>query len=201
MSYDDLTDPVVEACRAVLTRAVNEVLGGSLGDDHPAIRSTSGYPTPLDGVEGLKLPAMFVYVEKEDPASARHAFHDDDVRLSVVFEYLGPATPIAKLGTRWPLLRAVWRETKIAIDAGLLAGEDVFTPIGVIQARALDASVQYRFATDGENAYPAFAGRFPILWRDPTDVTASLSLLKLFVDINRVNPTDPHPSVQVIQNA
>lgn len=203
MSYDTLTDAVVDAVRAIATQKVNAALTGTLTSAFPAIESTSGYPTPLEGIEGMKLPALFVYIDKEDPFQD---FRENDTRLSVVLEYLGPATPVGKLGARWPLLRRVWRELKHAIDAGLLdsgsGNVDALTPIGVFQADEDLASVQYRFASDGENAYPAFVGRFPVSWRDPADPAAALSLLKLYADINRVedNPALP-PSVQVIRNA
>lgn len=184
MSYDSLSDVVVEALRAIGKTETNNALVGELGSDI-AIVETYGFPAPLEMIEQLRLPALFVYVESEEASVI--GGHDGALALSMVFEYVGPKTPIAKLGPRWPLVRTVWATLRDAIVAGKLGGVDTLTPLGVFAIHVYEASVKYLFASDGgENAHPAFVGKIPVHWMDATDPAVDLpALVALFAKINQ----------------
>lgn len=196
MSLDTATDDLVDGLRAIARTEVTAALA-SLTGDVPAIRETRGLPIPLEMLETAALPVLGVFVERE--ASVATTSRHVDRLLTVGFEFFAPATPLAKLDLRWPILRKVWDALLETIGDGLLAGQAVLEGIGVLNVDVETATVDYDFATDGASAYPHFLGRISIRQR-PLRVSAELmDLRELFARFNRVDGEPVlQPQVEVI---
>lgn len=191
MSLDTSSDTLVDALRAIAKAEVTRALAETTGETD-AVLETRGYPVPLEMVEHMRLPCMSVYVTGE--AAKRTSARYLDSRCEVVFEYVLPATPLNKLDKRWPILRAVWAATLAAIAKGELNGNQALQPVGVTHVDEERATVRYSFASEGENAYPVFAGTIPITVR-PAEVLPTQDFLELVAGINRVEP-DANPDLQ-----
>lgn len=198
MTYEAAQDPLVDALRAIAQVEVTSALAATLGASFPAVRETRGHPFSLDLIERPALPAMFISAERAEASPAGRIGIEDEV-VVVTFEYVMPATPLAKLDLRWPLLRAVWRELRKAIRAGTLSGTPVLEPAGVMRLEPASPAVAYDFAGDGSNAYPFFAGRMTFQWRPPAASEHLADLVALFANVNRVDgEPDLQPQVQAI---
>ncbi len=196
MGYEALSDPLVDALRAIAKQEVTAALDTEVGEGSPAVRETRGFPFSLDLIERAGLPAMFVH--RERAAAQPTGRHGDDELVTVAFEYVGQPTPMAKLDARWPLLHRVWSELKRAVQDGLVDDVPVLCPAGVQRLEPKSPTVEYAFASDGSNAYPFFVGRMQFLWRPPTATPEYAELLELVADINRVDgDPDLQPEVQV----
>lgn len=191
MSYDAAKDLLVDALRAIVKAEVSASLEDVTGDV-PAVVDTLGFPAPLDLVEHMRLPSMSVYVTSETAARTTSRYLDS--RCEVTFEYILPATPLAKLDGRWPMLRAVWAATLSAVRAGTLHGQDALAELGIILVDDERASVRYSFASEGESAYPVFVGTIGITVR-PTEELPTQAFVELVGAINRVED-DANPDIQ-----
>ena len=182
MSYDSTTDPVVAALRAIALAEVVPALAPTLGSTFPAISQTFGFPIALAMLPTLQLPALAIYVERETAfRTGRH----NDRKLSVVFEYVGPITPLAKLDTTWPLLRAVWNQVLLKMEQGTVSGVDVLRLLGVTWVADENADVQYDHAPNGDQTFPHFMGRIAINYRPAEfDPSTLATLTKLFASVD-----------------
>lgn len=197
MSWDDATDEVIEYLRTVLGSAPNLALASTLGHDFPAVRVAKGYPLSLGSLQTSELPALHVYVESQRSVARGRGTREDEA-LTVVIEYMGPQTALAKLGTRWPLLRAVWRAIATALRTGEVDGADWASPIGLNWHTPGDDVVTFDHATDGELAYPHFIARTQIEVRIPDDGFDALEAFSVLgVDINLVPTAGIEPIVEV----
>lgn len=196
MSYDSATDPLVEALRAIARVEVTAGLEPTLGAEFPAVRETRGHPLAMDLIERSALPAMFIAAERAQ-GQPSGKFQDDEI-VTVSFEYVAPATPIAKIDSRWPLLRAVWAELRKAVRAGTVGDVDVLAAAGALTVQEGSSTVEFSFGQEASNAYPYFLGRIQLRWRPPSASTYE-PLVELLADINRVDgDPDLQPQVQVV---
>lgn len=193
MSLDDATDPLVDALRALAKDEVSRLLAGVTGADAPAVIDTRGYPAPLELLEQMRLPCMCVYVQAE--TSVRTTMRHLDTRCEVVFEYVLPATPLAKLDGRWPMLRAAWAALLEALNGGEIDDTPVLSGFGVTHVDVDHASAKYSFAAGGELAYPVFVGTVPITVR-PAEALPTQELVELVAGINRVVEDGANPDIQ-----
>ena len=192
MSLDTASDPLVDAVRALAKDEVSRLLVGVTGTT-PAVIDTRGYPAPLELLEQLRLPCMCAYVTSE--SSVRTTMRARDSRCEVTFEYIVPATPLAKLDARWPILRAVWAKLLDALAGGTVDGTPVLSGFGVTHVDVDHASVRYSFASGGESAYPVFVGTVPITVR-PLETLPTQDLVDLVAGINRVVEDGADPDLQ-----
>ena len=131
------------------------------------------------------------FVERE--IGAPMTMRTKEQRLTYVFDYLMPQTPIAKLELRWPALRKVWVQLLKSIREGAAGGvPNALNLAGAQRILEETATVVYDHATSGEHAYPHFTGRIDFIWREPTTQVLD-DLVGLFADINRV---DGNPAIQ-----
>lgn len=185
MTYEAASDVLIDALRAIALQEVTAALAATLGADHPAVRETRGFPFSLDLIERTALPAMFISAERV--AAQPIGKHLGDELVTIAFEYVAPATPLQKLDTRWPLLRAVWGKLRAAVRAGEVAGDPVLETAGVQRFELDSPTADFSFASDGSNAYPYFIGRMQFHWREPAESAEYADLLELLADINRVD--------------
>ena len=193
MTYDTSTDALQDALAVMCVTEVTNALGPIFGSttDYPAVRETRRYPVPIEMIEALRLPLMAVFVERE--IGAPMTMRTKEQRLTYVFDYLMPQTPIAKLELRWPALRKVWVQLLKSIREGAAGGvPNALNLAGAQRILEETATVVYDHATSGEHAYPHFTGRIDFIWREPTTQVLD-DLVGLFADINRV---DGNPAIQ-----
>lgn len=198
MTYEAASDVLVDALRAIALQEVTAALAATLGADHPAVRETRGFPFSLDLIERTALPAMFISAERV--LARPTGKHLADELVTIAFEYVAPATPLQKLDTRWPLLRAVWGKLRTAVRVGEVAGAPVLEMAGVQRFELDSPTADFSFASDGSNAYPYAIGRMQFHWREPTASTAYTDLVDMLANINRVDASASaalQPQVQV----
>lgn len=189
MSYESAVDPVVSALRAMAIANTLPALALVFGDvaSYPAIRSTRGAPFTLEMIEGAQLPMLCVHVVSEREAMMGKK---RDAQLTVVFEYIGPQTPLQKIDARWPMLRTVWRQLVEDVIEGSVQDAPGLDAVGVVQVDYETAAVEYDYATDGEQAYPYFRGTIGALYRPPTDTAELADYLEMHARIYRDVPGD-----------
>lgn len=195
MSYESATDALTAAMAVLCTSNVTSALAPTLGADYPAVRESRAWPVAPELLESRGLPIASVYVRRE--SAVRATLRKVDSRADVIVEYFAPVTPMSKLGSRWPLLRAVYAALRDAVlDGGVAALADGLASAGVISVLEDAFTVDYDFATDGEQAIPHFVAVFPMITR-PVSAEVTQAFLALHADFNRVDaPADQQPQVE-----
>lgn len=176
-SYDKATDSALDAIRELVQTNCNSELS-SLFESEPAVQATYGFPFDLMLLSQTKTPAMYVTREREqlmENGLFRGAYSDKAVDFKLV--YVAPETGVNKLGSRWPMLKAVWDCTYKALMSGAIAGGSssfLCEEGGIINYdnRALP-SVSFSYATDADVAFPIFTATLRLIER-PFDVAGTL---------------------------
>jgi hypothetical protein len=180
--FDRATDPVVAALASVGKAGVNARLQATLGGD--AVVAALGYPAPLEILSAAELPALAVYVRREriERTSARALANQDRV-ATVWIDYVAPATPLAKIATRWPLLRAVWWELVQSLSTPDAAGLATLKAAGVIVVDVDGATVDFDVApgAGGGTPFPFFRAVLPVTHRGAADLSALADLVDMDV--------------------
>lgn len=184
-AFDRATDPVIAAIATVAKAGVNAALREQLGGD--AVARAFGYPTPLEILGQADIPALAVYARREkiERTTGRRLANQDRV-VTVWFDYIAPATPLAKLGTRWPLLRAVWWELVQALNTPCAEGLAVLRAAGVIGVDVDEATVDYDVAPGAAQGtpWPFFRAVMPITHRNEPDLSALQNLIDMDLRIH-----------------
>lgn len=154
---DNATDPQIAALAALIKQTVNSELIPIVGAN--AIQSCFGSPLPLS-LLGNKLPALTIYrLEDRDVDKGDHMFEES---TTFRFDYFCVATAIARLDTRWAILRAVWTKLLAGVREGrhesLNDGADMQIGRYVLGS----GKVNYTFVPGSDQTYPAFRGQVSI---------------------------------------
>lgn len=160
MSLDDLHDYQVEAITALAKGTVNAKLQALVGED--AIKMTFGSPLPVQLLaQTTAFPCLCVYRHQDRDKELSQLDYEDTTTFR--FDYFAPATPVAKIDVRRPLLRKVWetmlgvlrvgRDPSVANEAELLKAGGLFRYV------LGTARVEYTFAPGTGQVYPAFRGQ------------------------------------------
>lgn len=179
--YDRAADPVVAAIASVGKLGTNARLQTLLEGD--AIAKVFGFPAPLEILGTSDLPALAVYVRREKIERTARARAQADRVAAVWLDYIAPATPLGKLSTRWPLLRAVWWELLQSLVAPDAAGLETLTAAGIVAIDMDAATVDYDVASGTQQGtpFPFFRAVLPVTHRDVADVSALRDLVDMDV--------------------
>lgn len=157
-SLDQTTDPHIEVLARLVKAAVNGQLSDPLGTE--ALTNCFGAPLPLSLLGQNVLPAMTIYRQQDRDRDKGDWAHEQTTEFR--FDYFAPATPIARLPERWPLLRAVWVATLGVVRQG--SHPDVMDGQNLGLGRYVLGSgrCQYAFVPGANNTYPAFRATIEI---------------------------------------
>lgn len=183
MSLQSLTDPQVDAVRALLMGGCNAELETLTTE--PVVRATFGWPAGPRAAASAAgapqrtsqhaLPALCVYRLSERIAETSSKWTEREVTMRI--DYIVSATGADKVDTRWPLLQRVWDECwqllkrghhpAVALDADLYEAASITHVLIDNQT----PQVRYLFADLEQAIYPSFQAEFRMRHRDVPDLT------------------------------
>jgi hypothetical protein len=186
-----VVDPVVASVLAVSKDGVNAELAAFWSGDEddpesqPPIRGTAGFPVTPQQISDGKLPLLSCY-RRTQVDHETSALYSEDKQVTLQFMYIGPDTNPDHLGSRWPLLNAVWEAILSAVQC---TREEYVgaTPsdAGVItfvrgSAKKTEQYLRTGSASVPGTLYPAFVGEFDIIVREPTDISGLQDWVDMF---------------------
>jgi hypothetical protein len=174
MALHEVTDPQVAALCLLLRGGLNAELEPLTGE--PVVEEVYGYPATVPGrVTQGALPALSIYrlAEREVRKTVRHTETLATFRL----DYCTPATPLALIEQRWPLLRAVWKQAAELIAAGkhdaVSGGACILREAGIVrfEQNTQSPTVQYLPPPTDEAGYLRFQGVVQLSHRPDIDLS------------------------------
>lgn len=176
MTLQSCADPQTSALITLLSGGLNAELTPTTTED--VVVATYDWPAiTAERVPQLGHPALAVWRESEQvyQRTAAHLHY----RVIWRIDYAAPATALALVGDRWPLLRNVWATALALVRAGHHASvsddADLLKNAGFVEIlinREARPSVSYVAPTVGDTIYPAFQARIPLEHRDPIDTSS-----------------------------
>lgn len=197
---DHQPDAPLEALLDLLKTAINAEVGVDLDQ---AVASTHLWPITTGRLPTSAYPALAIWRSRETFLPRITGPHDQRVTLRIA--YILPATPLDRLGLRWPLLRRVWDELTTHFLAGAHPAHDddaaVLTAAGFIDFDVASATVDYGTAPADEDVLPRFDATITVTIRPAGADLDDLEDLSLATEIHPAElPEDERPLVEEIHD-